>query len=166
MRTISEIQNNKQIKILRTIQENNLLRIECYFFHPITQKRWLVFFTVQFGWEHCSVGSDMKTPDWDVMCRVKDIFWGEDECCVEYHPKEEDYVNMHEHTLHIWKQVGIDFPMPPSIMVGFKDMSHEETSRLSKAFFDSLSPEELQQIAEDRGLHIGNRSMKRKAGMK
>ena len=165
MKCLSEITSNKQIKVLRTLINKDVFRIEAYFFHPVTQKRWLVFFTVQFGWEHCSVGSDTKTPDWDVMCRVKNIFWNEDECCVEYHPKAEDYVNMHEHTLHIWKKQDYEFPMPPSIMVGFKDVTPDEMHRVSQAFLGSMTAEQLMAHAESRGIKIGNRQMKRKAGM-
>ena len=57
---------------------------------------------------------------------MKDIFWGEDEVCVEYHPKREDYVNMHPHCLHIWKPIGVEIPTPPSILVGFKTGNEHE----------------------------------------
>ncbi len=76
------------------------------------------------GWEHVSVtiapqGKDAtRTPTWDEMCWVKNQFWGEDECVIEYHPPKSEYVSCHPFCLHLWKPVGIDIPMPPSIMVG------------------------------------------------
>lgn len=87
--------------------------------------KWLNFiFSYQLGWEHLSVSMPSKTPSWEQMCMMKDIFWGEDEACVQYHPKKEDYVNNHQHCLHIWKPVEEFLPLPPSILVGFK--SEEE----------------------------------------
>lgn len=82
--------------------------------------KWLNFiFSYQLGWEHLSVSMPGKTPSWEQMCRMKDIFWNDDETCVEYHPKKEDYVNNHEHCLHIWKPTEVELPTPPSILVGF-----------------------------------------------
>lgn len=84
--------------------------------------KWLNFiFSYQMGWEHLSVSMPGKTPSWEQMCRMKDIFWDKNECCVEYHPKEEDYVNNHNHCLHIWKPTEVELPTPPSILVGFKN---------------------------------------------
>ena len=41
------------------------------------------------GWDHVSVSTPNRCPTWDEMCEIKDIFFAEDECCVEYHPKKE-----------------------------------------------------------------------------
>lgn len=82
--------------------------------------KWLNFiFSYQLGWEHLSVSMPGKTPSWDQMCVMKNIFWNENEACVEYHPKKEEYVNDHEHCLHIWKPTEVELPTPPTILVGF-----------------------------------------------
>lgn len=70
------------------------------------------------GWEHVSVSMSTRTPSWKQMCYIKDLFWGEDDCVVQYHPKKEDYVNMHEHTLHLWRPTDQELVAPPSIFVG------------------------------------------------
>lgn len=89
--------------------------------------KWLHFiFSYQMGWEHLSISMPNKTPSWEQMCMMKDIFWNKDEACVEYHPKEEDYVNMHKHCLHIWKPTDVELPTPPHILVGFKDEEEKE----------------------------------------
>ena len=93
---------------------------------PVERKNYFFVFSWGQGWEHLSVSQRNKTPSWDIMCRIKNVFWGEDEVCVEYHPKKEDYVNLHPHCLHIWKEVGKDFPTPPSILVGFKTGNEHE----------------------------------------
>ena len=77
---------------------------------PVERKNYFFVFSWGQGWEHLSVSQRNKTPSWDIMCRIKNVFWGEDEVCVEYHPKKEDYVNLHPHCLHIWKEVGKEFP--------------------------------------------------------
>lgn len=90
------------------------------------------------GWEHVSVhayrdqkievvgllgrgspaGLKQRTPTWKEMCFAKRTFWdGEDEV-VQFHPKESEYVNCHPFTLHLWRPVGVTFPMPPAEMVG------------------------------------------------
>lgn len=76
------------------------------------------------GWEHVSVhvsdcGSN-RTPTWDEMCKIKFLFWDESDCIIQYHPSKEEYVNNHKHTLHLWKPITEQIPIPPSIMVGIK----------------------------------------------
>ena len=70
------------------------------------------------GWEHVSVSFFNRIPTWDEMCRIKDIFWGEDECVVQYHPPKKDYVNNCKNCLHLWRPTGGGFKRPPKVMVG------------------------------------------------
>ena len=74
------------------------------------------------GWEHISAhvvyrtaGKKMKrrTPSWDEMCQIKELFFMDDECVIQFHPKKKDYVNEHPHVLHLWRQTSGEFPMPP-----------------------------------------------------
>ncbi len=74
------------------------------------------------GWEHVSVhcvtdGKD-RTPTWAEMCKIKHMFWHKEACVIQYHPCEEEYVNVHKHTLHLWRPIGIELPKPPKIMIG------------------------------------------------
>lgn len=72
-------------------------------------------------WEHVSVHvvdfGKMRIPTWAEMCAIKNIFWDEDECVVQYHPRKSDYVNIHPHVLHLWKLKSAPFPRPPQICV-------------------------------------------------
>ncbi len=72
-------------------------------------------------WEHvsvhCTVGKKDKTPTWEQMCYVKDLFWGKEDCVVQFHPPESEYVNIHNHVLHLWRKVDTNFPTPHKIMV-------------------------------------------------
>ena len=55
------------------------------------------------GWEHVSVCPIGRCLTWDEMCVVKDIFWNDDEECIQIHPKKSEYVNLMDHCLHIWR---------------------------------------------------------------
>lgn len=84
------------------------------------------------GWEHVSVHvfsltrsgkytiRQERTPTWAEMCRIKDMFWGEDDTVIQIHPPKSEYINNHKHCLHLWRPVGLKLPAPPSILVGIK----------------------------------------------
>lgn len=78
------------------------------------------------GWEHVSVrmydkgtGQD-RTPTWAEMCKIKDMFWDDEDCVIQYHPPKSEYVNNHPHVLHLWRPTEKVMPMPDSILVGIK----------------------------------------------
>lgn len=78
------------------------------------------------GWEHVSVHvvqvGDKKplTPVWEEMCEIKDMFWDEEDCVVQFHPPKSEYVNNHENVLHLWRHIGKEITLPDSILVGVK----------------------------------------------
>jgi len=76
------------------------------------------------GWEHVSVtikeDGKSETPTWEEMCVIKELFWDDTDCVVQYHPPKSEHVNMHEHCLHLWRPTELPLPMPPSVMVGVK----------------------------------------------
>lgn len=77
------------------------------------------------GWEHVSVSIEdvNKCPLWPEMAIVKDLFWDDEECVVQFHPPKSEYVNNHAGCLHLWKCVNQNFPLPDSIMVGIKQLN-------------------------------------------
>lgn len=74
------------------------------------------------GWEHVSVhvvsDGKQRTPTWSEMCKIKDMFWDEEDCVIQYHPPKSMYVNQHKHTLHLWKPIGVEIPIPETYLVG------------------------------------------------
>ena len=78
----------------------------------------------EMPWERVSLRTrDYKgerTPTWQEMCFIKDLFWEDEECVIQYHPPRSDYVNNHPNVLHLWKPIGIEVPRPPSIAVVIK----------------------------------------------
>ena len=62
-------------------------------------KRWAsVNWSTGGGWDHVSVCPyNRRTPTWDEMCAVKDMFFRDDEVVVQYHPAKSEYVNIDEY---------------------------------------------------------------------
>lgn len=71
------------------------------------------------GWEHVSVSldNDGRIPSWEEMCFVKELFWDDTDCVVQFHPAKQDYVNVKNNCLHLWRARNQQFPMPPRICV-------------------------------------------------
>lgn len=63
----------------------------------------VVFGSDENGWEHVSICMSGRVPSWDEMCTVKDMFWEDEEECIQIHPKKSEYVNLMENCLHIWR---------------------------------------------------------------
>jgi hypothetical protein len=74
-------------------------------------------FDGQEEWEHVSVSLPNRCPTWAEMCFVKNLFWEDHECVVQFHPPRSEYVNLHPFCLHLWRHRD-GFPTPPSHLVG------------------------------------------------
>lgn len=89
---------------------------------PCEPKRVLCVASDGMGWQHVSVsfGADqVKTPKWDVMCAVKDLFWEPEDVVVQFHPAKSKNVSYHPGCLHLWRCIdGRQQPLPLPIMVG------------------------------------------------
>ena len=75
------------------------------------------------GWEHVSVTIGkrgkpaVKTPTWTQMCWVKSVFWDPEDVVVQFHPAEADYVDNHQHCLHLWRCTQQVQPVPLAIQI-------------------------------------------------
>lgn len=71
------------------------------------------------GWDHVSVSvmNSRECPTWEEMAVVKALFWEPEDCVVQFHPPESEYVNLHPGCLHLWRWTGGAFPRPPTFMV-------------------------------------------------
>ena len=73
------------------------------------------------GWEHVSASLPKRCPTWNEMCFLKNLFWDDEDCVVQFHPPKSEYVNNSNYCLHLWRPTDQDIPLPNSILVGFKD---------------------------------------------
>ncbi len=65
-------------------------------------------------YEHVSVSctNKNKLPSWDVMCRLKDMFFYPEETVIQIHPAESQYVHGVgglKNVLHLWRPMNGDF---------------------------------------------------------
>ena len=70
------------------------------------------------GWEHVSVSTHFRIPTWEEMCFVKDLFWDDEDCVMQLHPKKSEYVNNSPFCLHLWRPINAVIPTPPHEMAG------------------------------------------------
>ena len=92
------------------------------------------------GWDHVSFAPYIRshTPTWEEMCRLKDMFFGEDEAVMQIHPPKSEYVNNVTNCLHLWRPRKEPLPMPPSIMVGIKrGQTRDEVQAEIKKLFEA-----------------------------
>lgn len=79
-----------------------------------------------YGWEHVSVSLALRptwTPSWEIMCKVKDLFWDPEVTVMQLHPPKSLHVNNHPGCLHLWRPAmkGVEIPLPHPIMVGIPE---------------------------------------------
>lgn len=90
------------------------------------------------GWDHVSVSPYKRsyTPSWDDMCKIRDIFFKDDEAVIQIHPPKDEYVNNMTNCLHLWRCTYKDMVLPPSCFVGIKEgqTPSELREELKKAY--------------------------------
>lgn len=97
-----------------------------FVFGPCGAELKIIASTAEFpeaqGWEHVSVSTRKRCPNWQEMCYVKDLFWGPEECVLQFHPPRSEWVNNHAFCLHLWRNIHHEPLRPPSIMVGVQEL--------------------------------------------
>ena len=92
------------------------------------------------GWEHVSVSTKNRCPNWPEMCFVKDQFWEPEDCVMQLHPPQSQHINNHPYCLHLWRPIRETIPMPPSIMDGIKSVgllrNKAEADAVRDAYFE------------------------------
>jgi len=78
---------------------------------------------IDTGWEHVSVSTRRRIPNWTEMSFVKKLFWDPEECVVQFHPPQSEYVNTYSKVLHLWRWRKGTFPQPPADLVGVKGLT-------------------------------------------
>ncbi|WP_035687086.1 hypothetical protein [Bradyrhizobium sp. Cp5.3] len=82
-------------------------------------------------WEHVSVSTSRRCPNWEEMCFVKDLFWDEEECVMQLHPPHSEYVNNSRYCLHLWRPTDQEIPTPPPAFVGIVGLGPSEAAILA-----------------------------------
>lgn len=114
MRPSEEIKKSHRLQII----EESWGGFQARLIHPTIKPGIVIIASWGAGWEHVSVSRRNRTPSWEEMATIKDIFWEEEECVVQFHPPKSEYVNTHPHCLHLWKKIGHEYETPPKILIG------------------------------------------------
>ena len=95
-----------------------------YFQIPVEGRLFHIIASTGVGWDHVSVSIDggKRTPNWGEMCKIKDMFFNEEETVVQFHPKKSEYVNNHPNVLHLWRRQDQEHELPPSLLTGVKEL--------------------------------------------
>ena len=76
------------------------------------------------GWEHVSVSVSIKEtiriPKWEEMSFIKRLFWDDEDCVIQFHPPQSEYVNCHPDVLHLWRECGVNYKTPNISLIGPK----------------------------------------------
>jgi hypothetical protein len=68
-------------------------------------------------WEHVSVSLATRCPTWKEMEWVRDQFWAPEELVLQFSVPRSQHISLHPYTLHLWRPLGVDVPLPPTITV-------------------------------------------------
>lgn len=116
MKTLDEIKETKRVIIGQLSMDGGS--------GIISLPRWkgTVIWSYGAGWEHVSVSPESKRiiPSWDDMCKVKELFFNDDEAVIQIHPPKEEYVNNMPNCLHLWRCYYKEMVLPPSCLVGIR----------------------------------------------
>lgn len=126
MKTLAEIKNTPNLLIREIALDGGFGEI-----YKCMKRFASVIWSSGGGWEHVSICPYNRsyTPSWDDMCRLKDMFFRDDETVVQYHPAKTEYVNNMPNCLHLWRPTKETFPTPPAVMVGVKEGQSSEDVR-------------------------------------
>lgn len=78
--------------------------------------------TISQGWEHVSISTPRRPPNWGEMCFAKALFWDDEETVVQFHPPRSQWINNHPRCLHLFRHRD-GHALPPSIMVGLQELN-------------------------------------------
>ena len=148
MKQFNEIlEDSRILKVFKNVETDLVSKLKVEVRSIKQSDKALVSLTSIAGWEHLSVSFKNKIPSWECMNEMKEMFFNDDEECFQLHPKKDNYVNNNEYTLHIWRPVDGNLPIPPSVLVGFRPNHVEEDMEAAKKLHEDigmpLSDEEM-----------------------
>ena len=100
------------------------------------------------GWDHVSVSTLNRVPNYGEMRKVKALCFRDDETAMELHVPPADHVNNHEFCLHLWRPHDAAIPRPPYWMVGLPGVTHDQMQAMSEGERLALADRLMREKAE------------------
>jgi hypothetical protein len=90
-----------------------------HFLVPLDGELWNVRISDGGGFRHLSVSNAQRKtlPTWNVLCRLKDAFWADEDWVVQYFPAKSEYINDCKWALHLWQPLEEKLPTPSCVLV-------------------------------------------------
>lgn len=70
------------------------------------------------GWDHLSVSTTRRCPNWPEMKKIKELFFEDDEPAYQIFPAKKDYINCHPNCLHWWRPQNSKILIPGKELIG------------------------------------------------
>lgn len=116
--SLTRYRTDKDFKIL----SDEFLSLNGCFTIPIGYSKCKIVADARDDWDHVNVvvkfgrdDSQYRIATKEEMIEIKEMFFEDSEPAIEIHPKKEDYVNIDEYMLHLWRPVNRVLPLPPVI---------------------------------------------------
>ena len=74
------------------------------------------------GWDHVSISTIRRCPNWPEMKKIKELFFLDEEPAYQIFPAKKDYINCHPYCLHWWRPQNGQVLEPQTDMVGPKEI--------------------------------------------
>jgi hypothetical protein len=89
------------------------------FLVPFDGELWHVIISDGGGWRHLSVSNAQKKvlPSWNIMCRLRNAFFSDEDWVCQFHPAKDDYIDDHPFCLHLWQPLDEKLPIPQYVFV-------------------------------------------------
>lgn len=86
---------------------------------PIDGQPLLVIASSGGGWDHVSVSRRNRVPNQAELSHIHRTFFGPTETAVQYFLPAAEHINVHPHTLHLWRPRAdnLALPRPPAEFV-------------------------------------------------
>ncbi len=84
------------------------------------------------GFEHVSVSTRRRIPNWTEMCFVKDLFWEEEVAVFQLHPPKSTWISNVPNCLHLWHDTRQELRLPPTITVGIKEFGVLQSNKQAR----------------------------------
>jgi hypothetical protein len=69
------------------------------------------------NWDHVSASLKNRTPTWQEMNWIKNLFFEPEETVIQIHPPQSQYVNVASNALHLWRCWDQVIKLPPRSML-------------------------------------------------
>jgi hypothetical protein len=89
-----------------------------HFLVPLEGDIWHIILCDQLGWKHLTISNAQQkvSPSWNIMCRVKELFYADEEWAVQFHPPKEGSQD-DPYRLHLWAPLDEVLPVPMMVLI-------------------------------------------------